>query len=432
MSRGTSTKKSVPKLSKRQARKAAEEKNKVSGMGVAAWRAEVNKSEKFKGIVQVGPASELCTPYYLRRPTGVMGVDLALGGGWHAGGVVQITGAESVGKTYMAYRTGGQVQRNYGDESAILIVCTEILTDKTFARKAGLHIAYSPTEIAHFNDMRVKRGQLPYTREELADLGSTTGFVEYAKGATGDKLLDSVLNALEKRAFHLIIVEALGAMITPDQDAGDVGDRVFGGTAGMLTNFMNKAYPLFMRHAPDGSLLETTILGINQARAEMNNPTGRGPKTHAAAGAFAWKHAQLASIELNKGAPIWADAQHTKQLGREVNWNLVKGKAGTHDGKKGSYNYYHVPTDDPILWSNVVQNGATWGIDTVTDLVDSAKGLGIIQVSGSWLSWEHEGAVMAKTQGSEAMADILVSDPELEQKLRDQCLVVANLPIRFR
>lgn len=421
------------KLTKRQARKAAEAKTagKTDDSSPEAWAAQVSKSEKFKGVVQVGLASELDTPYDLRRPTGVPSLDIALGGGFHAGGFVQIYGPESVGKTYLAYRTAGVLQRNYGDRARILIVPTEIRTDKTFARKAGFCIGYSDQEIAGFNSKRIERGLPPFTSEEIDDLKMQIGKIYYDVGATGDKQLDAVVKAIELGSFDLIIFESLGAILTPDQEAGDTGDRVYGGSAVILTNFVNKVYPYFMMNRPDGSMLETTLILINQARAEIGG-SPRGPKHHAAAGAYAVKHALLASVELNKSSPIRGE-EKGPVIGREVRWELTKGKAGTHDGKKGYFNYYHVPGDNPIFWSRVQQDGLGWGIDYLTDLAEESARLGIINVAGAWKTWEEDGEVVLKVQGQgfSAVVAALAADPELEARLYGRCLYEANLPVRY-
>jgi RecA/RadA recombinase len=425
-----SPKKADPKLSKRQLKKEQENpSSEKPAPGVASWIAKMAKMEKFKGLVQVQRACDVGTPYRLRRPTGILGLDIALAGGFHAGGCAQIHGAESVGKTYLAYRTAGMVQKNYGNRAAVLIVCTEIRIDKTFARKAGFCVGYSNSEIEHFETLRASEGLPPYTAEEVSDLKRQIGEVVIISGSNGEEALDVAYEAVKEGAFQLIVIESLGALLSADQEAGDVGDRVYGGSSVMLTNFMNKIYPLYMMDRPDGTMLETTLIGINQARAEIGG-SPRGPKTHAAAGAYSWKHAQLASLELNKSSPIKASGDGPI-IGREVRWDLTKGKAGTHDGKRGYYNYYHVPKEDPIFWKDVENRIHEWGIDSITEMVETAKGLGVIEAAGAWLKFSVNGNLLVHCQGSDKFADKLVSDPELQEQLRKRCLSEAKLPVAY-
>lgn len=432
------------KLTKRQAAKArAAEKTGKGGVdSVDAWLKKIGTMDKFKGTTQVDFASQLSTPYHLRRPTGVPSLDIALGGGFHAGGSSEIHGAESAGKTSLAFQTAGEVQKNYGEAANILIVATEIRTDKTFARKNGFRVAYSPDEIDHYEYIRKKRGLPDFTKEEIEDLTGEVGNVVMVSGSTGEKALDVAYEALVAGLFQLVIIESLGALLTSDQEAGDVGDRTYGGSSVMITNFMNKVYPLFIidriEETGEGknkvttrSMLETTLIGINQARAEMDR-SSRGPKTHAAAGAYAWKHAQLVSLELSKSQAIRGSA-NGPPTGREVRWKIVKGKAGTHDGKSGVYDFYHVPPDDPVFWKDVILNGSQWGIDCVSDMVSTAAGLGVVEQAGSWYTWNDEGGnLIARAQGAENMAAILVDDDEMVGLLKDLCLKAAGLPIRYR
>lgn len=397
-----------------------------------AWFHEMRKSKKWAGRVCITEASEDNTSYLLRRPTGVMGLDIALGGGLHGGGLIEVHGGQSVGKTHLAYRVAGQVQGAYGNDACVGFGITEANIDKSFARTCGCCVAYSPKEIEQFNKARVDHGFPPFTPEEEADLLLQVGSVFLLRGGTGDGMLGAVLTFLEDvgNAAQLIVIESLGALLTPDQDEKDVGDRVYGGSAGIVTTFINKLNPLLIMPREDGSQSETTVLAINQARANIDGGT-RGPKTKPASGAWAFKHAQLASVELRRGETLWADGSHTRQSGKEVKWSLTKGKAGCHDGLKGSYNYYHVPRDQPIFWSDYLAYGSTWGIDTITDLVETARAVGAIAAAGAWLKWEVNGELL-RAQGAAQFAQLLVDSPELEAQLRADCLRAARIMARYR
>ena len=397
-----------------------------------AWFHEMQKSRKWAGRVCISEASDDSSSYLLRRPTGVMGLDLALGGGLHGGGLIEVHGGQSVGKTHLAYRTAGQIQRIYGEDARIGIGITEVNIDKSFARTCGFCVAYSQGEIAELNTIRVRDGKPEFTPEEVEDLRKQVGKVYLIRGGTGDEVLQNVLGFLETvgNECQLIILESLGALLTPDQDEKDVGDRVYGGSAGIVTTFIAKLNPLLVMPRPDGTQAETTILAINQARAVLDGGP-RGPKTKAASGAWALKHAQLASIRLGRGDTLWADGSHTRQSGKEVKWELTKGKAGCHDGLKGQYNYYHVPRNQPVFWKDYETYGTTWGIDTITDLVETARAVGAITPAGAWLRWQV-GEDELKAQGSSNFAQLLVDQPELIPTLKDACLKASGVVVRYR
>lgn len=417
--------------------KSSKEENtpKVGAAAAEAYLKKMKADQHFKGKAQICRASEFASPYNLRRPTGVPQLDKDLGGGFHAGGGVQIHAAESAGKTHLAFRTAAQVQRNYGNNAVILVGCTEIRLDKSFARRAGFCVAYSDTEINELNTIRVRNGLRPFTSEEKRDLRKQIGEVIIITGETGDYILDAFIEALRDMgsACQLAILESLGALLTKAQDKKDVGDFTYGGSANLITLFQNKVYPLFMMDRSDGSMLETTILGVNQARANITtNPKAKATKP--AAGAYAWRHAQLASVELRKGEPIWKDKSHSRMIGRTVKWEISKGKAGTHDGLKGEYDYYHVGTDQPVFWADVEENGHTWGIDTITDLCGLAKDVGIVQGTG-WYTWrdpDDSSRIIFKCQGMDTFADKIVTDEELQALMWSHCLKTSGLTVRFK
>jgi len=59
-------------------------------------------------------------------------------------------------------------------------------------------------------------------------------------------------------------------------------------------------------------------------------------------GAWALKHGKLIDIQLRPGEPI---KLRDEKVGKEIKWELTKGKAGTHEGKTGSFRYYFNPPE---------------------------------------------------------------------------------------
>lgn len=377
-------------------------------------------------------ASEYRTPYHLRRPTGVTSLDLALNGGFPAGGASQIYGPRSTGKTHLVYRVAGQVQANYGEDSVIALGMSEQRADIGFARAAGFCVRYPEEDINWHDNIRVGKGLPKFTAEERADLRKQIGQVLFLHGTTGGDMLDGTIETLQEmgNACQLVIVDSLGSLLTLEQEQKGVGDKHYGGSSGIITLWQTKVQPLYINDLEDGTCLETTILGINQVRALIGGP--KPNMTRPAAGAKSWEHAQLNSVELTRGEPLWADTKHTKQAGHVVKWSIKKGKAGTHDGVRGEYDWRHIPEKDPVFWKDVVETGDSYGIDIIQDLVEAATDIEVIKKSGSWLSWHEDGHVYARAQGPDKMADIIQDDPELAQRLKVTCMEKANLSVRYR
>lgn len=393
----------------------------------------MSTSPKHRGRIQVRLAKDYRTPYDLRRPTGILDLDLALGGGFPAGGSSQVFGARSSGKTHICFCVAGQVQKNYGDNAVIMIALSEMRADVGFARMSGLCVEYSEYEIDKYEKIRRNEGKPPFTEEERADLRKHIGHVTFMTGATGGDVLETTLEALDKLGndCQLMIVDSLGSLLTPDQEEKSVSDKHYGGSSGLLTLWQTKMQPKFVNDRPDGSMLETTVIGINQVRALIGGPIAGS--TRPAAGAKSWEHAQLTNVEFKQGEVLWKDAKHTEQSGKVVKWSIKKGKAGTHDGAKGEFNWYYFPHHDPVFWKDVVQNGISYGADKITDLVEVSKRMGIIEVGGAWRTVKDEdGKVIVRTQGDEPFVERVVSDPELENMLRDACLRASKLTIRYK
>jgi hypothetical protein len=257
---------------------------------------------------------------------------------------------------------------------------------------------------------------------ELADLRSQTGEVVVVTASTADHGLDVIIQALEAGFFQLIIIESLGAFLTPQQEEKDTGERTVAGPAMVVTAFQNKVYPLFMMDRPDGSLLETTIIGVNQARANVAGGP-RAPKTQAAMGAFSWKHGQLLSVELRKSVSI--NDSKKKTIGREVGWKLTKGKAGTHDGITGAYNYYHMKRMEPVFWHDV-QTTFFGGVDEIRDLAETAVNESVIEQKGAWIYFDGQ-----RWNGREAFLQAVIADEGLQAKLRIEATKKAGMLVRY-
>lgn len=388
-----------------------------------------------KSLVQVQTADTARSPYWLRRPTGILSLDIALGGGFHAGGTGEIWGPESAGKTFLTYLTAREVQKNYGEDSRILIFKTEMREDKDFARRAGLVVAYNGEEIEEMQKIRKDRFGYPdFTKEELEDLQMQVGDILYVTAATADHGFDAIVESLDANIFQLVIVDSLGALLTKSVEEGATGDAHYagGGSSRAITQFMNKVYPRLIMDRADGTMNETTVLGINQVRAKMGgggNSKFAGANEKRAADAWAWRHGQMISLRIDKGTRFKVE-KDPESKGHEVRWRTEKGKGGTHDGLVGTYDYWHFERKRPVFLRDAEED---WqgGVAYQEDLVAAAKAHGVIEVNGAWYTMELGGEVH-RAQGEAAFAQILADHPELGVELREETLRAAQIMARFR
>lgn len=385
--------------------------------------AKLNKNRAYSGKGQIRMAREVQSPYWLRRPTGLLGLDVALGGGFHAGGMGQISGAQSAGKTLLKWTVMAQIQKHYGSDTRIVSYETEMRPDKGQARLAGLHVAYSDQEIAELEVVRLKNKLPAFTDEEIADLRGGTGDILFIYSDTAETGFSMLAEALQEGIFQLAAIDSLGALLTRAQDEKEIGERTVGGPSQAITVFTNKVAPLFNLDRPDGSMLETTLLGINQVRSNIGGAKWEESEKEAM-GAWSWKHFQLTNVWLYKSSQLRVEGQ---SVGHMVRWKLKKAKCGAHEGPTGEYEYYHFPKMEPVFWADV-QEHCYGGIGFLEDLAQTAKKLGVIKTAGAWLEWP-EGDL--KFQGANAFAQHLAEHDADAERLREVCLKKANMSVRY-
>src|SRR3954468_18617480 len=133
-----------------------EEKDRAQRL--AALTAGISKQYSGRAVLMQG--KDISNTFMLRRPTGIIGLDLRLGGGFPAGGLSQVIGKESSGKSFVVNKTIANCQSIYGKDTAISICMTEMPWDKSFAKWwCDVRVAFSEQEIATLNAIRKRYGQ---------------------------------------------------------------------------------------------------------------------------------------------------------------------------------------------------------------------------------------------------------------------------------
>lgn len=350
-------------------------------------------------------ASRMSNVYQLRRPTGILSLDRAIGGGFPAGGLSQLIGRESTGKSYIANRVMANVQTSYGNQAAIAICMTEMKFDKNFAKwKCGLDIAFAPDEI----DLGEQSLGRPYTPEEREKLESQTGYIYMPDVTVAEQVLEIAAQLVESGLYQIVFVDSMGSLLTKAEEEADHGiiDKHYGGAAMVITAFMHRVHSALcstVRGRPN----TTTLLVINQARDVIGNQYG--PQGIKIGGGNALKHGKLTDVLLSSLGFITIDQGERKPklpIGKEVGFDIIKGKAGCHDGVRGSYNYYYG------------EHGYGFGVDIYGDLLNCSVMAGLVEQSGAWFSCEGKNL----GQGKEAAAIALFEDPALAERLRTAVL----------
>lgn len=362
--------------------------------------------KKYNGRVMLLQGSAISNTFMLRRPTGIITLDLHLGGGFPSGGLTQIIGGDSSGKSYLVNRTIANVQSIYGPESAIGICMTEMPWDKDFAKRwCDVRVAFNDLEIARLQKLNLEHGHPDFTPENIAWLKDQIGWVQEVMAATAEDLLETACQMVESNLYQIVLIDSFGALLTKAEAEADEGiaDKHRGGAAMTITQFMHRLHAALNMPDANGRQNTTTVIGINQYRDNMNAGLYGNPLKEA--GGWSLKHGKLVDLLLSKGKKLSVKiGDEYKTLGKEINWEIIKGKAGCHDGPKGTYNFYFG------------EQGHPKGVDTIFDLCVAGLEHGVIEQSGAHYSFRGErighGAdnVRAMLSGNSAWVDEIRKD----------------------
>lgn len=351
-------------------------------------------------------ATDLYNPFDLRRPSGIMSLDLESGGGLPAGGLSQIDGPESTGKNYLLFQYMRQCQRIYGEEAAIAMACFETTIDKDYARKVGVSVAYSEYEIEAINRSRRERGEGPLPKAEVEAMMSQLGVFVILRGDAANTM-DGILELAASGAYQIIGVDSWDTMLTSGEEEKSMTKAPqVAAQAGMHTVFMNK-YHAIMNRRVSGGENETTVIGIRQVRADMHS-SGMYQREWKSKGAHSLRHGKLVDITLVGGKSI-VDTDKRK-IGKYVNWEITKGKAGCHEGPKGDWIYYFEPPKADLV-------ADLWATAKLTGAVRREKGVYKIGT----LEGEEEGILAA-----------IAKDESLADAIRNEIVCIRGLNIRYR
>lgn len=381
--------------------------------------ASINK-EADREIIKF--AAETDTSHYLRRPTGILSLDIGMAGGFPAGAMSTIWGPESAGKDFIINCCIRMCQALHGDKSFVALLNTEFPYDKLIARRhSGVKVALSEEELECLADIRTRAGN-PLTNEEADELRTQIGEIIFINAPVIDGALDTLMPVIEANVAQIVAINSLGVMQTQQkEDVDSFADHAQqSNEANLLTRFFPKLFSVLNNKPVHGSRNETAVLAVNQVRANRDARVIPGrvqatrEKFKPAAGAHALKHGQAISLLLWKGSTLFSgDDKHKVLVGKEVNWELTKGKLGTHEGVKGTYNFYFET-----------------GADIARDIGLTATTYGVINKTGAWYSY-GEGDNGFKVQGETGLVDVLQKNPDLTDAISHECILASKISCRY-
>ena len=205
----------------------SKEKNKALSLVLGQIERNFGKGS----IMRLGDASRMRVETI---STGALTLDLALGGGYPKGRVVEVYGPESSGKTTLTLHAIAEVQKNGG---VAAFVDAEHALDPVYAASLGVDV------------------------ENLL----------VSQPDTGEMALEIVDQLIRSAAVDLVVVDSVAALTPRSEIEGEMGDHVVGSQARLMSQAMRKI---------TGNIGKSgcTVIFLNQLRLKIGVTYGN-PET---------------------------------------------------------------------------------------------------------------------------------------------------------
>ena len=204
-------------------------------------------------------------------PSGCLSLDIALGGGYPKGRIIEIYGQESSGKTTLTLHAIAEIQKQGGTAA---FIDAEHALDPAYARK----------------------------------LGVDTENLLVAQPDNGEQALEITETLVRSNAVDLIVVDSVAALVPQAEIDGDMGDAHMGLQARLMSQALRKLTGIINKS-------KATVIFINQIRMKIGVMFGN-PETTTGGNALKFY------------ASVRADIRRTAQIksGDDVIGNRTKVK----------------------------------------------------------------------------------------------------------
>ena len=288
-------------------------------------------------------------------PSGILPLDVALGiGGVPRGRVVEIFGPEGGGKTTIAHH---------------------ILAE---AQKAGGIAAFIDAE--HALDPRL-----------AAALGVDTANLYLSQPDSGEQAFYILDTLVRSGALDLVVVDSVAALTPQAEIDGKMGEG--SNQVGLHARLMSYA---LRRLTSAIAKSKTTVIFINQLRAQISSGYSQGP-TETTTGGRALKFYSSVRIEVRRGKQV---SQGDVAIGHELYIKVVKNKQAP------PFRTAHTT----LIYGKGVPKGMA--------VLDMALDREVMKRKGSWIAYKGESI----GQGKDTVASYIEEHPELMDEITKEVL----------
>ncbi len=199
---------------------AASNDGKLKALGLAME--QITKQFGDGSIMKLGEAHKVDVELI---PSGALSLDLALGGGYPKGRIIEIYGPESSGKTTLTLHAIAEVQRAGGTAA---FIDAEHALDPAYAKK----------------------------------LGVDTDNLLVSQPDNGEQALEIAETLVRSNAVDLVVVDSVAALVPQAEIDGDMGDSHMGLQARLMSQALRKLTGIINKS-------KTTVIFINQIRMKI-------------------------------------------------------------------------------------------------------------------------------------------------------------------
>ena len=244
---------------------------KLKALGLA--QEQINKQFGDGAIRRLGDTKTVDVELF---SSGSLSIDLALGGGYPKGRILEIFGPESSGKTTLALHAIAEIQRNGGTAA---FIDAEHALDPAYAKKLGVDV----------DNLLVSQPD------------------------NGEQALEICETLVRSNAVDIVVVDSVAALVPQAEIDGDMGDSHMGLQARLMSQALRKLTGIISKS-------HTTVVFINQIRMKIGVMFGNPETT---TGGNALKFYASVRIDIRRTGQIKAGEEI---IGNRTKVKVVKNK----------------------------------------------------------------------------------------------------------
>ena len=288
-------------------------------------------------------------------PSGSLALDYALGiGGFPKGRIVEIYGPEGTGKTMISLHVVREAQKLGGTAA---FIDAEHALDVTFARRIGVDV----------DDLIISQPD------------------------SGEQALEIVDTLVRSRAFHIIVLDSVAALVPQAELEGDMGDSHMGLHARLMSQALRKLAGSINRS-------QTCVIFINQLRMKIGVMFGN-PETTTGGRALGFYASQR--LDIRRVAKI---KDGDEDIGSRTRVKVVKNKLAPPYRQAEFDVFFH---------------GDRIGVSREGDLLDIGVQHGLIDKSGTWFSYGGERLGQGRENARLFLSEHEETASQIERRLRE-------------